>query len=86
MSFDSRIVFFLKKGSTHADLRSSGNLPVLSDRFIISEITRTMTSIQYGRSLDGTGSERQVDFSELKIKFKISTVVTGSNEEKTGAG
>ena len=45
-----------------------------------------MMSIQYGRSLDGTGSERQVDFSELKIKFKISTVVTGSNEEKTGAG
>ena len=32
------------------------------------------------------GSERQVDFGELKNKFLISAVVTGSNEEKTGAG
>ena len=32
------------------------------------------------------GSERQVDFGELKIKFIISAVVTGSNEEITGAG
>ena len=32
----------------------------------------------------GTGSERQVDFGELKIKFLISAVVSGSNEEKTG--
>ena len=45
-----------------------------------------MTSTQYGRSLDGMGSERQVDFGELKIKFLISAVVTGSNEEKTIAG
>ena len=30
-------------------------------------------------------SERQVDFGELKITFLISAVVTGSNEEKTGA-
>ena len=45
-----------------------------------------MTSIQYGRSLDGTGSERQVDFGELKIKFLIYAVVTGSHEEKTGTG
>ena len=44
-----------------------------------------MPSTQYGRSLDGTGSERQVDFDELKIKFLISVVVTCSNEEKTGA-
>ena len=45
-----------------------------------------MTSTQYGRSLDGTGLERQVDFGELKIKFLISAVVTGSNEKKTIAG
>ena len=32
------------------------------------------------------GSERQVDFGELKIKFLISAVVTCSNEEKIGAG
>ena len=32
------------------------------------------------------GSERQTDFSELKIKFLISAVVNDSNEEKTGAG
>ena len=45
-----------------------------------------MTSTQYGRSLDGTRSERQVDFGELEIKFLISAVVIGSNEEKIGAG
>ena len=45
-----------------------------------------MTSAQYGRSLDGTGSERQVNFGELKIKFLISAVLTGSNENITGAG
>ena len=45
-----------------------------------------MTSTQYERSLEGTGSERQVDSDELKIKFLISAVVTGLNEEKTGAG
>ena len=44
-----------------------------------------MTSIQYGKSLDGTESERQVNFGERKIKFLIYAVVTGSNEEKTGA-
>ena len=42
--------------------------------------------MQHGRSVDGTGSERQVDFGELKIKFLISAVVTGLNEVKTGAG
>ena len=41
-----------------------------------------MTSTRYGRSLNGTGLKRQVDFSELKIKFLISPVVTGSNKEK----
>ena len=45
-----------------------------------------MTSTQYGRSLDETGSERQVDLGDLKIKFLISAVVTGSNEEKTCVG
>ena len=80
MLFESRVVFF-KRGLTNADLRSFGNIPVLSDRLIIREITGTMTSTQW-RSLDGTGSERQVDFGELRIKFLISAVVTGSNEEK----
>ena len=45
-----------------------------------------MASTHYRRRLDKTGSERQVDFGELNIKFLISAVVTGSNEEKTGAG
>ena len=45
-----------------------------------------MTLTQYGRSLDGMGSERQIDFCELKIKFLTSVVVTGSNEEEAGAG
>ena len=39
-----------------------------------------MTSTQYGRSLDETEIERQVDFGELKIKFLMSAMVTGSNE------
>ena len=34
-----------------------------------------MTSTQYGRSLDGTGSERQVEYGELKIK--ISNICSG---------
>ena len=63
-----------------------GNIPVLNDKLIIRVITGTMTSTQYGRSLDGMGSERQVDFGEFKIKFQISALVTSSNEEKTGAG
>ena len=60
MSFESRVVFF-KRGLTNADLRSFGNVPVLCDRLIIHETTGTMISAQYGRSLDGMGSERQVD-------------------------
>ena len=44
-----------------------------------------MTSTQYGRSLDGSESERQIDFGELQIKFINSAVVTGLNEEKIGA-
>ena len=59
---------------------------MLSDRLIIRETTGTMISTQYGRSLDGTGSERQVDIGELTIKFQISAVVIGLNEEKTDAG
>ena len=59
-------------------------MPVLSEKLIIC-VTGTMTSTQYGRSLDETGSEGQVDFGELKIKFLISAAATGSNEEKTGA-
>ena len=62
------------------------NIPVLSDRLIIRETTGIMTLTQYEKSLDGTGSERQVDFGELKIKFLISAVVTDSNDEITGAG
>ena len=44
-----------------------------------------MTSTQYGRSFDGMGLERQVDFIKFKIKFLISAVFTDSNAEKTGA-
>ena len=33
-------------------------MPVLSDRLIIHETTETMTSTQYGKSLDETESER----------------------------
>ena len=36
--------------------------------------------------MDETRSEKQVDFSKLKIQFLISTIATGSNKEKTGAG
>ena len=86
MSFKSRVVFFFKRGVTNADLRSFGKIPVPSDRLIIRETTGTMTSTQYEKSLDRRGSERQVDFGELKIKFLIFAVVTSSNEEKTGAG
>ena len=52
MSFESKEVF-LKRDLTNADLRSFGNIPVLSDRLIMRETTGTMTSTQYGRNLDG---------------------------------
>ena len=80
MSFVSRVVFS-KRGLTNADLRSFGNIPVLSDRLNIRETTGTKTSTQCERSCDETRSEKLVDFGELKIKFLISAVVTGSNEE-----
>ena len=54
---------------------------------MIYETTGTITSTQYGRSFDGTESEKQVDFGEFKIKFLISAVITSSNEKKqTSAG
>ena len=55
---------------------------MLNERLIIRETTGTMTSTQYGRSLDGTGSERQVNFGELEIKFLIFAVVTGRMKKK----
>ena len=70
MSFESRVAFF-KIGLTNADLRLFGNIPMLSNRLTIQVITGTVTSKKYGRSLDETESERQVDFGELKIKFLI---------------
>ena len=80
MSFESRV--FFNSGLTNADLRSFGNIPVLSDRLIILVTTGTKTLTQYGRSLDRTGSERQVEFGELNIKCIIFAVFTGSNKEK----
>ena len=81
MSFESRVAF--KRSLINADLRSFEDIPVLRDRLMIHETTGTMTSTRYRRSLDGTGSEGQVDYGELKIKFLISAVVTGSNKEKS---
>ena len=83
--FHSNLEYFFKSGLTNVDLRSFRNISVLSDRIIIRITTGAMTSTQYGRSLGGRRSERQVDFGELKIKFLISAIVIGSNEEKTGA-
>ena len=59
MSFEFTVVFF-KKCLINADIRSFGNISVLSDRLIIRETTETMTSTQYGRSLEGTGSSDPV--------------------------
>ena len=79
-------VIFLKISLTNAALRSFWNIPVLSNRLVIRETTGTLTLTQYGRSLDRTGSERQVDFGGVKIELLISAVVSGLNEEKIGAG
>ena len=38
MTFESSVVFLLK-GLTNADLRSSGNIPVLSNKLIKRETT-----------------------------------------------
>ena len=43
-------------GLTNAELRLFLNIPILSDRLIICVKTGTMTSTQYGRSLDGNGT------------------------------
>ena len=80
--FHSNLEQFSKSGLKNADLRSFGNVPVLSDRLLIRVTTGAMTSTQYGRNVDRTGSERQVDFGEFKIKLLISAVATGSNKEK----
>ena len=42
MSVESRVVF-LKRSLTNADLRSFGNIPVLSNRLVIRETTGTLT-------------------------------------------
>ena len=43
-----------------------------------------MTLTQYGMSLNGMRSKRQVDFGEFKIEFLISVGINGLNKEKTG--
>ena len=84
MSFESRVVFF-KRGLTNADLRSVENT---STKQQISNTwnNRNNDINKIWKEFNGTGLERWVDVGDLKIKFLISAVVTGSNEEKIGAG
>ena len=47
-------------------------------------IIGAMESIQWGRRLDGTGSNKHVDFGEDKINCLISSTDTCLNDENIG--
>ena len=49
-------------------------------------ITGAVASIHRGKRLDGTGSDKQVDFGDDKIKCLISSIDAGWNNENVGGG
>ena len=49
-------------------------------------ITGAITSIHRGNRLDGTGSDKQVDFGVDKIKCLISSTDAGWNNVNVGGG
>ena len=56
--------------------------PELSDRLTICVIIGAIESMQWGSRLDGTGSNKHVDFGEDKINCLISLTDTSLNDEK----
>ena len=75
---------FLRSGFTKADLSCFEKTPELSDKLTIRVIIRAIESMQWGSTLDGTGSNKHVDFGEDKINCLISSTDTSLNDEKIG--
>ena len=75
---------FLKSGFTKADLSCFKKTPELSDKLTIRVIIGAMESMQWGSRLDGTGSNKHVDFGEDKINCLISSIDTSLNDENIG--
>ena len=72
---------FLKNGFTKADLNFFEKTPELSDKLTIRVIIETMESMQWSSRLDGTGSNKHVDFGEDKINCLISSTDISLNDE-----
>ena len=75
---------FLSIGFTKADLKCFGKTQELSDKFTIRMIMGAMESMQRGRRLDGTRSNKHVDFGEDKINCLILSTDTSLNDENEG--
>ena len=59
---------FFKSDFITADLNSLRKIPQLRDRFIMRVIMGAITLKQSGKRLDGRGSDKQVNFSDYKIR------------------
>ena len=82
-SFESRFGF-LRRGFTKADLNSFRKVPELRDKFTIRVTIGKILSIQWGKRLEGIGSDGQVNFDEDNINCSISSKDSGLNEENIG--
>ena len=58
--------------------------PELSDKLTIRVIIGAMESMQWGSRLDGTWSNKHVDFGEDKINFLISSTDISLNDKNIG--
>ena len=56
----------------------------MRDKFTIRVTIGTILSIQWGKRLEGIGSDWQVDFGEDNISSLISSKDAGLNDENVG--
>ena len=56
----------------------------MRDKFTIRVTIKTILPIQWGKRLEGIGSDWQVDFSEDNISCLISSKDAGLNDENIG--
>ena len=73
---------FLRSGFIKADLSYFEKTPELSNKSTIRVIIGAIESMQWGSRLDGTGSNKHVDFGEDKINCLISSTDTSLSDEK----
>ena len=69
------------RGFTKADLILFGKVPVLRDTFTMRVSIGTILLIEWGKRLEGIGSDWQVDFGGDNISCLISSKDTGLNDE-----